>query len=336
VLFTSTLKDERRPFSKVDAIKTRVFEAGPMDYSIAVRQYFLGFVESVMRNRIDNEVCVGINSYSADWHKLAHHLRQFGSHVIAGDFSNFDGSLLQIILWEILDIINEWYNDTEENQLIRRVLFEEIVNTFVLVDGVIIQKTHSQPSGNPLTVIINSLFNQIVMRMAYLILKKERGMDLMCDFDKNVAMATYGDDNLLNISVRVIDWYNQISITKALASFGLTYTDEAKSGKCVPYRTLGEVNFLKRSFVKNDSGMYTAPIDISVIREMTNWVRGKTPRESLIENIGSAVIEFGLHGKEVYNVEIAKLKQACNEKRIYPRFPIYEELESFFLLQRDQ
>jgi len=336
VIFTSTLKDERRPFAKVDAIKTRVFEAGPMDYSIAVRQYFLGFVESVMRNRIRNEVCVGINAYSADWHILAMHLQKFGKHVIAGDFSNFDGSLLQIILWEILDIINGWYGDSEENQLIRRVLFEEITNTYVLVDGVIIQKTHSQPSGNPLTVIINSLFNQIVMRMAYLILKKEQGKDLRCDFQNNVYMATYGDDNLLNISPRVVEWYNQETITKALASFGLTYTDEAKSGKCVPYRTLGEVNFLKRSFVKNEDDLYTAPLDINVVREMTNWVRGNTPKASLAENASSAVMEFGLHGRDVYQQEIAKLKFACDDKRVDIRFPCYEEMRSFFALQRDQ
>lgn len=84
-------------------------------------------------------------------------------------------------------------------------------------------------------MIVNSLFNQIVMRMAYLILKREQGMGIFCDFTDNVSMATYGDDNALNISIRVIEWYNQTEITRALATFGLTYTDEAKSGICVPY-----------------------------------------------------------------------------------------------------
>jgi hypothetical protein len=296
----------------------------------------MGFVESVMRKRIRNEVCVGINAYSMDWHRLAMHLRQKGSHVIAGDFSNFDGSLLQIILWEIVEIINRWYDDCEENQLVRQVLYEEIVNTFVLVDGVIIQKTHSQPSGNPLTVIVNSLFNQIVMRMAYLILKREQTLGILCDFTDHVAMATYGDDNVLNISPRVIKWYNQVEITRALATFGLTYTDEAKSGLCVPYRELSEVNFLKRRFVKNEDGTFIAPLDIDVIRDMTNWIRGTKPKDSLLENVNSALLEFGLHGKEIYEHEVQLLREACAKVRVKPKFPTYAEMSSIYATHRAQ
>jgi len=335
-LFMCTLKDERRPFAKVDAVKTRVFEAGPMDYTIAVRKYYLGFIDNIMRNKIDNEVCVGINSYSMEWNKLAQHLSKHGQHVIAGDFSNFDGSLLQEILWEIPKIVNDWYDDGEENARIRNVLFAEIANSFSLVNGVIIQKTHSQPSGNPLTVIVNSLFNQIVMRMAYLILKKKRGDPMFCDFKQFVALATYGDDNAANISSKIIEWFNQATITEALATFGLTYTDEAKSGKVVESRRLGDINFLKRSFRLNEDGIYVAPLDIDVVRDMTNWVKGSQIKNATRRNIEGALMEFALHGKEVYAHESKLLAAADAKHDLGVRFPSYAEWDDFYADQRKQ
>jgi hypothetical protein len=54
-IFTDTLKDERRPIAKVNEGKTRVFAAGPMDFTLVFRMYFLGFIAHCMENRITNE-----------------------------------------------------------------------------------------------------------------------------------------------------------------------------------------------------------------------------------------------------------------------------------------
>lgn len=329
VLFSACLKDERRPLAKVDEFKTRVFEAAPMHYVLAVRQYYLDFVAHLMRNKTFNEVCVGINPFSRDWDVLAKFLKSKGDKVIAGDFSNFDGSLNQRILWEICDIINDWYDDGEENRRIRSVLFEEIVNTRVVVRDALYQQTHSQPSGNPLTVIVNSLFNMIVMRMAYLICKKEAGMSMMCDFTNNVALATYGDDNVLNIHDRAIDWYNQTTITKALKQIGLTYTDEAKTGVITPYRSLSEVSFLKRSFVESN-GIYRGPLDLAVIREMCNWIRCKDVKESTRANCIAASAEFALHGRDVYEEHVHRLHHILRNMKCVTRFSTFDEWEDYY------
>nr|UNY42099.1 MAG: polyprotein 1 [Picornavirales sp.] len=329
VVWVATLKDERRPIEKVDAGKTRVFAAGPMHYTIAVRMYFLRFVEHIMRNRIDNEIGVGTNVYSLDWHKTGESLGKYGKHVIAGDFSNFDGSLLQDALWSICDIINDWYNDGPENRQIREVLFEEICNARILVNGELIQCDHSQPSGNPLTVIVNSLFNQIIMRYAYLLCKKKAGKPIVCDFSDHVSLQTYGDDNVLNIDEYSLAFYNQLTITDALASVGMTYTDEGKTGQLVPSRTLGEIAYLKRSFVLDDCGFYRAPLDISVCREMTNWIRGKgNGKQATYENVEAALREFYYHGRSTYSEMSKLLVPALRELGITRRLPLYDELES--------
>jgi len=334
VIFTATLKDERRPIAKVNELKTRVFEAAPLPYVVAMRQYFLGFVEHVMRNRIQNEVCVGTNHLSLDWHLIGLKLSSKSNDVIAGDFSNFDGTLHQQILWKICEIINEWYRGTEEETLIRNVLFEEVCNTIVNLDGTLIQQTHSQPSGNPLTVIINSVYNQIVMRYAYLLCKKDAGLPVMCDFVEKVGFVTYGDDNAANIARDVLPWYNQETITKALATIGLTYTDETKSGVVQKSRSLADINFLKRKFVKDEWGYWKAPILINVPRDMCNWVRGKEIRASTLLNCNASLMEFALHGRDVYEEETRKLITVCEQMNVPLSVPHYEEWVSFFASHR--
>lgn len=325
VVYTSTLKDERRTHAKVDEGKTRVFAAAPMNYTIAVRQYFLAFVADVMTNRIDNEIGVGTNVYSLDWHNTGKMLTVKGKHVIAGDFSNFDGSLRQDILWKILDIINNWYDDGEHNQRVRETLFEEICNARVIVKGELIQQTHSQPSGNPLTVVINSIFNQIVMRYAYMYLKIEALGSSKCDFREMVSMQTYGDDNVLNIADTVIEWYNQISITRALATIGLTYTDEAKSGTLKLSRTLDGIRYLKREFVVDTNGYFHGPLDLSVILEMTNWIRGNQYCKATTENIETAMTELVLHGREQYEKYAKEFKKQSLIAGLKVNIPSYIE-----------
>jgi hypothetical protein len=329
VVWLATLKDERRPIQKVDAIKTRVFAAGPMHYTIAVRMYFMDFVTHVMKNRIVNEIGVGTNPYSIDWHRTALRLSEKGTHVIAGDFSNYDGSLLQDVMWEILNLINDWYDDGPENAKIRAVLFEEICNARVMVKGEIVQWTHSQPSGNPWTVIINSLVNQIIMRYAYLLCKRQAGIPLSCHFTDDVSMQTYGDDNVLNISDGTIDWYNQITITDVLSKIGLTYTDEGKTGQLIRSRELNDVSYLKRKFKLDSYGYYSCPLDIEVCYEMANWIRGKGGKgiSSTMENGNASLRELYFHGYDIF--EQARIAYS-NVMRVYnpqTRFPSYQELK---------
>ena len=324
----ATLKDEKRPLAKVDAGKTRVFEACPQHLVIAIRQYFLDFTAHVMRHRIDNGIAVGINPYSLEWTKLAHHLLQQGNHMVAGDFSNFDGSLLMQILVKICDKINEWYND--EHSLTRSALWEHLCNADVLVNGDVIRQTHSQPSGNPLTVIINSLFNAIVMRIAYMQLKREQGKSALCDYRKYVSEIVYGDDDIKSIHVEILDWFNQVTITKALATLGLTYTDETKSGKIHPWKRLEDTAFLKRRFICQPDGTYLAPMDLENVLEITNWVRGKAVRAATLENCSQTLMELALHQKPLYDYWSSRVREECSKVGLNIFTPTwYEQMEEY-------
>lgn len=315
-VWIDTLKDERRPIEKVRIGKTRVFAAGPMDYIVCFRKYFLGFCAHLAENRINNEVAVGINPYSFDWTHLARHLKRFGTKVVAGDFGNFDGTLILQILDAIGEAIIEWYDDGEDNAQIRRILWKELVNSVHVEGNNLYFWTHGHPSGHPLTAILNSLYNSVVCRIVFVLCARKNGKFVtMKDFGENVSMISYGDDNVLNISDRVVEWFNQHTMSEVFSEIGMEYTDELKSSAAdaKPYRSLEEVSFLKRKFrYDSERNCYTAPLDYSVCMEMVNWIRGELDvEEACCTNCQTSAMELSLHGRDVFEKSTKLIKNAC-------------------------
>lgn len=335
-IWIDTLKDERRPLEKVKVGKTRVFAAGPMDFIVCARKYFLGFCAHLAENRINNEVAVGINPYSYDWTHLARHLKKFGLNVVAGDFGNFDGTLILQILEEIGEMINEWYDDGEKNQQIRRILWKELINSIHIEGDNIYFWTHGHPSGHPLTAILNSLYNSVVCRIVFVLCaRKANKFVTMKDFNENVSMISYGDDNVLNISDRVVDYFNQHTMSECFSEIGMEYTDELKSSAAdaKAFRTLEEVSFLKRKFRWDEERQsYTAPLDYSVCMEMVNWIRGELdPEEACCINCQTSAMELSLHGRNVFENSTKMIKRAClSSMTRQPMILTYEEyIETF-------
>lgn len=341
VYWTDTLKDERRPIEKVLAGKTRVFCAGPVHFTILFRMYFLGFAAWIMKNRNANEVATGTNVFSYDWDNIARKLQTRGkngkrTNIIAGDFENFDGSLSAQILWAIFESIQEWYHDGEANAKIRRTLWAHLVHAMHLNMGTIYTTTHSQPSGCPITAILNSIYNSVVVRIVYLMAavdeEKKLGMRPgqlanMERFNQFVACVSYGDDNLIAVMESIKEWFNQIVITEKFAKIGHVYTDERKTGEIYTVRDLSEVAFLKRHFVWNDEiQRYIAPLDLDVVLEIFQWTKkGMSRNDITIANINVTLRELSLHGKEIFNHYCQKLRWASFKHNINYNFLTYDE-----------
>nr|QZZ63310.1 hypothetical protein [Vespula vulgaris Picorna-like virus 1] len=315
VFWVDTKKDERRENAKVDACKTRSFAAGPQHFVVAFRKYFLPFAAWLMHNRIDNEIAVGTNPFSNDWERLAKRLKSKGPRVIAGDFGNFDGSLMDQIMWAMFwEIFYPWFTsfidpNTKEGRRELNIcigLWTHIVYSVHIFDDNVYMWTHSQPSGNPFTAILNCLYNMIIMRVSWIKIMNECAPQhsSMAEFNKYVAMIAYGDDNVLNIADAVIELFNQETITLMMSRIGHEYTDETKSGQAVKYRSLDDVQFLKRGFRFEPELMrHIAPLKKDVIYEMLNWTRSNTvdPDTILMDNIDIAFREIILHGEQAYN-----------------------------------
>lgn len=289
--FIDAQKDETRPRGK----KTRVFSMAAQEMVIALRMYFLGFFSYLMRNRIDNELAVGIRSQSMDWHKLARKLTSKGDKVIAGDFTDYDGNLNPSFLWVVCDMANRWYNDG--NDKLREILWLDVVNSMHVAGDFLYQWSHSQPSGNPGTAIINSIANSLMCRYVYYSMAVHA--DEIIPFNDVVEMVSYGDDNVLNVSSRVSDWFNQLTMSEIFPTIGMVYTDADKSVVQRPYVSIREASFLKRGF-RMEGGVWYGPLERRSINNRMEWQKKGSNMETLVENAKAAVAEWALHGDEEF------------------------------------
>lgn len=352
VYFIDTMKDELRPLEKIKNFKTRIFSAGPMHFSIAFRMYFLRFLSFVMDNKIDNESAIGINPYSKDWEKLAKILSTWsGPTCVAGDYSNFDGSLSNQITEKLLDVVEDFYHEygsTQEERNIRKNLWLCLTRSLHIGrDGGVYRWYNSQPSGNPFTTLINVMFNMTVYRMVFAVIfgkatpqEKEiifkdgypfKGQPpnmKISDFETFVKFIAYGDDNNSNINPEIIDWMNMHTIMRTMKLFGLTYTDETKNadGNVPKAKRLEETSFLKRKFKRIDfqGRKWIAPLDIDTIKEILMWVRTSDSikrNEIMIDNVKNTCMEMALHGEQAYNDWVKFISGMKNKNILGKDFP---------------
>lgn len=319
ILWIDTLKDERLPHAKVDIAKTRIISNGPMHYNIVFRKYFMAAMAHIRHNRVLNGVAIGINVWSSEWHHLALHLTSNSPHIIDGDFTNYDGTLMDQLMWSVFRILDSFYDD--EHSTLRYNLWHAACYATRYNQGQVYQCTHSLPSGFPATAEANSIYELILFRCAYIKLAREHGFPELANmqsFNELVKIVTYGDDNLLSISPLIIDWFNMHTLVKCMATFGMTYTTAQKTTDYDKCRTIDDVSFLKRYFKRVDTGfgmlpVYTCPAPVDTRLDILNWTKvkklGSLPEEA--DAVTTVLQELAVHGKEVYDRESRRVVKAA-------------------------
>lgn len=144
------------------------------------------------------------------------------------------------------------------------------------------------------------------LRMCFSICATEAAVNMtMKDFSKHVSIVSYGDDNVINFSDEVSEWYNMDTIAAAFKTLGFTYTDELKGvGGVVPkWRSIEEVQYLKRKFrYDTKRKIWEAPLCMDTILEMPNWCRGGLDiQEGTKLNCENAIMELSMHDESVFN-----------------------------------
>lgn len=305
-IFKDCMKDELRPIDKSNEGKTRLFSAGPVDLTIAMRMLFGKWGEFMMLNRNLNESSVGINPTSLEWDKLHKILTRFGDDEIAGDFKEYDGSQIQRLLYCIIILINWWYTCAgchPRDNAARWALFRVVVGATHCNRGNLYSVLGCNSSGNPITVFINTEYDKLAVRYAYYYLARENKIDpVKYSFSENVSMVAYGDDNVINVSVQVKNWFNPESLTRALATIGLQYTDDAKKGSQILFRKIDEITYLKRGFKFDDElKIVIAPLDFDTILNVPNWTWDDIPHSDKGMSCEAVIRELSLYSQETFD-----------------------------------
>lgn len=299
--FTDFPKDEKLPEHKVDAGKVRMVSGCPLPLLVATRMYFLSFQANMMRTRIDNGCAAGINPYS-EWGYLRDYLLEMSNNIVAGDYSAFDSSEQPQLHYAILEYINSWYDDGPVNAQIRRVLWEDLVNSRHIGKAdsgqvVAYQWYHSLPSGHPCTTIVNSMYNMLLITMCFC---ETFGVAKLKEFHNLVRFVVLGDDNVIAIDDLILRDFNQQTITKSMAKFHMTYTDENKGESQTTSQSIETRNFLKRGFPpRAEDGHAYAPLSQDTIKHLAYWCRNRREVEEVTQsNFETALMELSAHSKE--------------------------------------
>jgi len=339
-IFRATLKDEATSFAKIEVGKTRVFTAAPADWTIVVRKHFLTMIRLIQNNSFIFESGPGTTCQSYKWTLMYQYLTQHGSdRMVAGDFKGFDKSMIATIIqaaFEIMIELNEYSGKFTDDD-IRTQHGIKLDTAFPWVDfnGDLMEFFGSNPSGHPLTVIINGLANSLYMRYAYY----EANPEKTCvDFKENVSLMTYGDDNVMGVSKK-ISFFHHTAIRDQLVKVGVVYTMAEKTAKSVPFIHIDNVSFLKRSWRwDSDVKAFLCPLEHdSIEKSLMTWVRSKSisEEEQCVAVVASAVSEYWFYGRNVFEKRRALLMQIikdlgyerwCSEST----FPTWCELQQRF------
>nr|QKE55028.1 MAG: polyprotein [Picornaviridae sp.] len=274
--FTTYLKDELRPLSKVRVGKTRTIDAANFNYVIAYRMVMMKVVKQLFedQDRITG-FAPGVCPYT-HWDSLYDTIH---SNVLALDFSGYDGSLSDTLMLEAVEVLSCFH---EQPDLARFIHLPTIYSENLVAD----EKWYIEGgmcSGSPCTTIINTICNLLVnycVAFSY-------GLSM-----DEVHIAAYGDDTLFSttrcfdvegIEQRYMDW------------FGMKVTSSDKVSK-ITWQGKSQSNFLKRSpTVLYGTSKIVGALDIDSMMDHIQWTRGEF--QSQLE---SFYLELCLHGPTVY------------------------------------
>jgi len=334
--FVDTLKDELLPKEKVCVPgKTRIFSMAPVDFSIQMRQCTMDFVAAFMRNRMKLEHAIGINADSREWTTLYTKLKTNAKDFLAADFSKFGDRLPSEIFPYIARMISDWYAlfgcEDPELHLILKCMFEELSFCKHIMFDCVYQTVCGQPSGNPLTVVINSIAVSLLFRMAWLEIMAGTAYSGLDYFKEKVVLFSYGDDLIATVKVDVLDRFNLVSLQEWFAKFGMAFTDAQKSDTISPTVAESEVTFLKRGFIPHPLPAYKAcllaPLDKLSIEECCLWMNRGHDRVWMSQIVAEQTCRMAFtHGPEYYDYVCEKVVACMRCENVDFSLPTWEDL----------
>lgn len=338
-VFTGHLKDEATPLKKCEIKKTRMFTGAPIDWSLVVRKTLLSFVRLLQKNKFVFEAGPGTVAQSAEWGKIHEYLCTFGTdQIVAGDYGKFDKRMLAdfiLAAFEIIMNIHKAAGFSEQECRTIMCIGEDTAFPLSNINGDLVEFFGTNPSGHPLTVIINSLVNSLYIRYCYM---SQNPKKEVTSFKENVHLFTYGDDNIMGVN-KSVPWFNHTAIQATLASIGVEYTMADKESVSVPFISIYDCSFLKRKWLWNvDVKNWTCPLEeASIIKSLTMWLPSKSIDKyaQMVAVISSANSEYFFYGRELFEERHSQFKKLLEaEPYCYyvkeSTLPSYDELVERF------
>jgi hypothetical protein len=344
-VWRTNLKDEGLTWKKIDNDRIRIIAGAQTPFVILTRMLTMPLLNIMSCFPKEFESAVGIDATGKEWQYLWDYISEYGEDRMGdGDFSEFDmhtDSKFTSKAFELIRWIFEECDWPEDLLSIWDGIATECIFPWYENDGLLYQALRSNPSGHPLTVIINGFVNSLYLRYAYYAMHECDTVGDIPLFHERVNLATFGDDNTFNVHPSE-ELFGMNTIGEQLAKIGVAYTDSTK--QVTHERFKGDITFLKRGFRYHEAlGARVGNLDLkSIWKSLALTRRPKKGQKETTANImGSclhaACIELYYHGEEVFDkyvpilLEIADVKDELGDRVLdYFQVPTKEDIVEKF------
>lgn len=314
-MYNACLKDEP---TKLDKDKVRVFEGCPVAFSILIRKYFLGLCRFLSLHPLTTECAVGLNATSKEWQVMMEYVESFSkSEFLAWDYSKYDVrmhcEIITTVFKVLLHIAQNLKCDgkqvyTNADLSIMEMMISDLRHPFIDWNGTAITALNMNPSGNPLTVYINSIAGALYARMGFFHVYPTAPPYRQC-----VHSITYGDDYKGTIDPKYRD-FNFRSYKEFLEKHSVKITVPSKTDEVVDFISAEDADFLKRHSV------YIPEIDctvgaLDIMSIYKSWhcnLRGNEPPLLVAMNcLEQGIHEAFFHGRAVFERVLGEATEIC-------------------------
>lgn len=269
--------------------------------------YLLPIIRLIQKNRFIFEAGPGTIAQSTEWDDIYRYVTRFGEgRIVAGDYGKFDKRMPASVILAAFDIIISLLRKAKWSDSDIRIVQGIAEDTaFPTIDfhGELIRCYGTNPSGHPLTVIINGLANSLYVRYCYTVTNPSQHCR---DFKDNITLMTYGDDMIMGVN-EACTWLDHTKMQKVLADIDIEFTMAEKTAKSVPFIHIDQATFLRRSWrFEPQLGYMVCPIEhASIDKMLTMCVESKTISRQLqaCAVLETACREYFWYGEAIFETK---------------------------------
>nr|QED45274.1 polyprotein [Onion yellow dwarf virus] len=275
-VWNGSLKAEIRSVEKIALNKTRSFTAAPIETLLGGKVCVDDFNNKFYSCNLSIPSTVGITKFYRGWNNMLTALPDNWIYCDA-DGSRFDSSLTPYLLNAVLSVRLEFMEPWDIGEKMMSNLYTEIIYTAIATpDGSVIKKFKGNNSGQPSTVVDNTIMVMLSVQYAL----RKCGIML----DKQTEVIKYfcnGDDLLIAIHPdfeSILDKFQQY-----FHELGLDYDFSSRS------KSKEDVYFMSHRGLLRD-GIYIPKLDKERVVSILEWDRADKP-EHRLEAICASMIE---------------------------------------------
>lgn len=329
-----TLKDEGIRASKNADRRARVFSCFPFAFNLYLKRYLAPVMAHMLQHKQFFECYAGMNMSSSEASEFRRYMTRFGPKTcIDGDLrwcdKGLDSNAIDVIIRILLRIAKSiLYSKKDQRRLY--LLLWGFKNCIIYYKGDLMTLTFSNGSGSFATILFNSIYVSLLLRIAYLRgwYKFEKGEPPL--FRLLIALATLGDDNFSNVASRLW-WFTFVWIRDELKKDGKEFVPGDKTDGDYKHKDFSQCSFLKRRFFwSDDLKHWVARLEMSsIVRGLVMRKPSKiSSKDQELAILQSARLEMFLYGRTDFESFSARAEAACDAHEISWRgkFKSYDEL----------